>query len=230
MTDCKTLVFKISIILILSSFLSRFSYGDSLDYIISNIQQSYDAIYDFEARFVQESRVKSWSAAQVQKAEGVVYFKKEGKMCWDYQKPTPQRIISDGKKLWFYEPEDKQVTVSKVSTGLQSQISADLLTGKANLKRDFKVALINSQEKEDKGRIILELTPKTPQSNLNRVILKIDEKTFHIYQTEVYDLFDNFTRITFSQMKININLPDSLFVFTPPKGVEILTPPSIFLP
>jgi len=98
MTDCKTLVFKISIILILSSFLSRFSYGDSLDYIISNIQQSYDAIYDFEARFVQESRVKSWSAAQVQKAEGVVYFKKEGKMCWDYQKPTPQRIISDGKK------------------------------------------------------------------------------------------------------------------------------------
>ena len=72
MTDCKTLVFKISIILILSSFLSRFSYGDSLDYIISNIQQSYDAIYDFEARFVQESRVKSWSAAQVQKAEGVV--------------------------------------------------------------------------------------------------------------------------------------------------------------
>jgi outer membrane lipoprotein carrier protein len=228
----RTLVFKASVILILSGilFLSRISYGDSLDSTISSIQQTYDTIKDFKARFVQESRVKSLGAAQVQKAEGVVYFKKEGKMCWDYQQPTPQKIISDGIKLWFYEPEDKQVTVSKVGTGLQSQISANLLNGKANLKKDFRVALITSQTEKNKGEIVLELTPKTTQANLSRVILRLDEKNFQLHQTEVYDLFDNLTRITFSQVESNTNLPDSLFTFSPPSGVEILTPPTIPLP
>ncbi len=94
---------------------------------------SYDAIKDFKAHFVQESSIKSWNAEQVQKAEGMVYLKKGGKMFWDYQSPTPQQIISDGRQLWFYEPEDKQVMVTTVGEGLQSQVSADLLNGKALL-------------------------------------------------------------------------------------------------
>ena len=226
----KTAAFRLFVFLFLLSFLSDFSYGDSLDSIVSNIQQSYDALKDFKAYFVQESSVKSWDASHVQKAEGMVYFKKEGNMHWDYQKPTPQQMISDGKKLWFYEPEDNQVTISDVGAGFKSQISADLLNGKANLKRDFLVKLATSKDEEAKGRLVLELTPRATQSNLNKVILKVDRTTFLIYQTEVYDLFDNLTRLTFSQMKMNANLPDSLFVFVPPPGVEVLTPPNISLP
>ena len=48
--------------------------------------------------------------------------------------------------LWFYEPEDKQVTVTDVASGFQSQISADLLNGKAQLKRDFDVTEITKAE------------------------------------------------------------------------------------
>ena len=206
------------------------SYGDEIDTIVARIQLTYDAVKDFRAQFVQESMVKSWQAAQVQKAEGVVYFKKGGKMCWEYQHPISQKIISNGKKLWFYEPEDKQVTVGEVGKGLQSQISADLLNGKANLTRDFEVKLVTSMEDDYQGKLVLELTPKVSQSNLTRVMLKLDKSNFHIYQTEVYDLFDNITRITFSQIAMNTSLPDALFTFTPPKGVEILTPPSLSLP
>lgn len=222
--------FRLFFVLFLISFSCTLSYGDSLDSIIDSIQQSYDAVRDFKASFVQESRVKSWNAMQVQKAEGKVYFKREGKMHWDYHKPTPQQIISDGKTMWFFEPEDNQVTIAQVGDGLQSQISADLLNGKANLKRDFWVRLVGSKESENKDKLVLELTPRVSQPNLNRVILKVDRKTFQIYQTEVYDLFDNLTRITFSQMEINTNLPDTLFVFVPPPGVEVLTPPSLSLP
>jgi len=232
MANAKSLVLRLTSSVVFLSILlpQSFSYGNSLDTTIVSIQQSYDAIKDFKAHFIQESRVKSWSAAQVQKAEGVVYFKKEGKMYWDYQQPTPQKIISDGKELWFYEPEDKQVTMSRVGTGLQSQISADLLNGKANLKKDFQVALITPQAEKNKGEIVLELTPKISQANLSRVILTLDEGNYQLHQTEVYDLFDNLTRITFSQVESNINLPDSLFIFNPPSGVEILTPPTIPLP
>jgi outer membrane lipoprotein carrier protein len=204
--------------------------ANSLYSVIVNIQKSYDAIKDFKAQFVQESVVKSWNAKQVQKAEGNVYFKKEGKMFWDYQKPTPQQIISDGKMLWFFEPEDEQVTVTEVSDGLQSQISADLLNGKAQLTRDFKVREITSEADVQAGNIVLELIPNASQPNLSKIIMRLNNENFQIYQTEVYDLFENLTRITFSQIQIDTNLNDSLFTFTPPPGVEILSPPTVPLP
>ena len=49
-------------------FCPGLSSGNDLDEIVLKIQQCYDAIEDFQAKFVQESMVKSWSAAQVQKA------------------------------------------------------------------------------------------------------------------------------------------------------------------
>jgi outer membrane lipoprotein carrier protein len=211
-------------------FLVRGVYGNPLDADIAQIQKTYDAIRDIQANFVQESVVKSWNAEQVQKAQGKVFFRKEGKMFWDYQEPVPQQIISDGNTLWFYEPEDKQVTVTTVGAGFQSQISADLLNGKAQLKRDFDVTEMTSTAEGNAGKLALQLIPRSSQHNLSKILLRLDKNTFLIYQTEVYDLFDNLTRITFSQIQIDTNLADVLFTFTPPPGVEILAPPTIPLP
>jgi outer membrane lipoprotein carrier protein len=211
-------------------FLARGAYGNALDADIAQIQKTYDTIKDIQASFVQESVVKSWNAQQAQKAQGKVFFKKTGKMFWDYQEPVPQQIISDGNTLWFYEPEDKQVTVTTVGEGFQSQISADLLNGKAHLKRDFDVTEITSTADGNTGKLVLQLIPRSSQHNLSKVLLRLDKNTFLIYQTEVYDLFDNLTRITFSQIQIDTKLTDVLFTFTPPPGVEILAPPTIPLP
>jgi outer membrane lipoprotein-sorting protein len=35
----------------------------------------------------------------------------------------------------------------------------------------------------------------------------------------VYDQFENTVTMRFTKMSLNSNLPDSLFTFTPPKGV-----------
>jgi outer membrane lipoprotein carrier protein len=232
MKQGKMLILNGTCVLTLVSFLFllRGAYGNALDSDISQIQKTYDAIGNIQAHFVQESVVKSWNAEQVQKAQGKVFFKKEGKMFWDYQEPTPQQIISDGNTLWFYEPEDKQVTVTTVGAGFQSQISADLLNGTAQLKRDFEVKEMTSEAEGNAGKLVLQLIPRASQHNLSKIILRLDKNTFLIYQTEVYDLFDNLTRITFSQIQIDTNLADVLFTFTPPPGVEILAPPTIPLP
>ena len=211
-------------------FLLGGAYANPLDTDVSQIQKTYDTIRDIQAYFVQESVVKSWNAEQVQKAEGKVFFKKHGKMFWDYQQPAPQQIISDGNTVWFYEPEDKQVTVTTIGEGFSSQISADLLNGNAQLKRDFNVTDMTSPAEESAGKLVLQLIPRSPQQNLSKILLRLDKKNFLIYQTEVYDLFDNLTRITFSQIQIDTNLADTLFTFTPPPGVELLAPPTIPLP
>lgn len=204
--------------------------GDDTGDLVKRMQMSYNAIKDFKARFVQESSVKSWNAEQVQKAEGVVYLKKGGKMFWDYQSPTPQQIISDGKQLWFYEPEDKQVMVTTVGEGLQSQVSADLLNGKADVASDFAVRDRTTQADRERGVYVLELIPRRSQPNLSKIMLTVDRDTFQIKQTEVFDLFDNITRISFSRIEIDTLLSDALFSFTPPPGVAVVAPPALPLP
>lgn len=211
-------------------FFLRGAQGNALDDDIARVQKTYDGIRDIQADFVQESVVKSWHAEQMQKAQGKVFFRKEGKMFWDYREPVPQQIISDGNTLWFYEPEEKQVTVTTAGEGFQSQIAADLLNGKAQLKRDFAVSAVTSTEEVNAGKLALELIPRSSHHNLSRIILRIDRKTFLIYQTEVYDLFDNLTRITFFRIECDTGPGDALFTFIPPPGVEILSPPTIPLP
>jgi outer membrane lipoprotein carrier protein len=206
------------------------SRSDDTEALAKRIQTAYDAIKDFKAHFVQESSIKSWNAEQVQKAEGTVYLKKGGKMFWDYQSPTPQQIICDGRQLWFYEPEDKQVMVTTVGEGLQSQVSADLLNGKAQLARDFTIRDITSPSDREGGCYVLELIPRAAQPNLSKIILRADRNTFQIKQTEVYDLFDNLTRISFSRVEIDTLLSDALFTFITPPGVESVAPPALPLP
>jgi len=232
MKQGRTLILHSTCVLTLVSFLFliRGAYGNPVNADISQIQKTYDTIRDIQADFVQESVVKSWNAEQVQKAQGTVSFKKGGKMFWDYQEPAPQQIISDGNTLWFYEPEDKQVMVTTVGAGFQSQIAADLLNGKAHLKRDFDVTEMTSDAEGNAGKLVLQLIPRSSQHNLSKILLLLDKNTYIIYQTEVYDLFDNLTRITFSQIQIDTNLADVLFTFTPPPGVETLAPPTIPLP
>lgn len=216
--------------LVMSFFRPAASLSDDTEALAKRIQSAYDAIRDFKAHFVQESSIKSWQAEQVQKAEGMVYLKKGGKMFWDYQTPTPQQIISDGRQLWFYEPEEKQVMVTTAGEGLQSQVSADLLNGKAQLTRDFVVRDITSPPDREGGGYVLELIPRAPQPNLSKIILRADRNTFQIRQTEVYDLFDNLTRITFSRVEIDTRLSDAFFTFIPPPGVASVAPPALSLP
>jgi len=192
-----------------------------VDEIVAKIQKQYEVHEDFKAHFVQESLVKSLGKKQV--AEGTVFFKKPGKMRWNYQKPVKQEIISDGKSLWNYRPDDKQVVVSPMSRAFQSKVPSTFLAGIGNLKRDFKARW--AQEPSSQEHYLLELTPQESQGGLEKLVLLVDRENFKIHQARIQDLMGNVTQINFSKIQFNNRLSDSLFSFTPPKGVEIFQMP-----
>lgn len=192
-----------------------------LEEIVAKVQEQYETHEDFKANFIQESLVKSLGKKQV--AEGIVYFKKPGKMRWNYQKPTKQEIISDGKSLWNYRPEDKQVVVSPMTNAFQSKAPSTFLAGIGNLKKDFQARW--SKEPSPKENYSLELTPQEAQGSLEKLFLLVDRESFKILQARIQDVMGNVTQISFSKIQFDNRLPDSLFTFTPPKGVEVFTMP-----
>jgi len=193
----------------------------SLDEVLGKIQEQYEKHADFKADFGQEALIKS--LGKKQQAEGVVYFKKPGKMHWMYNKPTKQQIISDGKTLWNYQPENKQVIVSRVAQAFQSKTPSTFLAGLGNLKKDFQARFL--QDPAPGAGYSLELTPLEAQGGVEKLFLVADPKNFNILQAKIQDAMGNTTQITFSKIAFNNNLADSLFTFTPPKGVEVFTMP-----
>jgi outer membrane lipoprotein carrier protein len=193
----------------------------SLEGIVAKVQEQYDTRADFKANFVQESMVKSLGKKQV--SEGTVYFKKPGKMRWNYQKPFKQEIVCDGKTLWNYRPEDKQVMVGQMSQAVQGRVPSTFLAGLGNLQRDFQARWV--KEPSPREPYSLELTPQDIQGSLEKLFLLVDRESYQILQARIQDVMGNTTQINFSQIRFDNRLPDSLFTFSPPKGVEVFNLP-----
>jgi len=66
---------------------------------------------------------------------GTVYFRRPGRMRWEYESPEKKLFISDGKTVWFYVPADHSVTRSPVKSSSDWRTPLSLLTGKAELGR-----------------------------------------------------------------------------------------------
>jgi outer membrane lipoprotein carrier protein len=189
----------------------------SLDDVVRGLEGAYGRITDLKADFNQNAFNKSLN--QTIPAAGSVYLKKGGKLRWEYTQPTPQEIVSDGKTLWVYTPQLNQVNVAPAPEALAGP-AGSFLVGLGKLREHFGVRFMNPASPRDgDGNVVLDLTPKQPLPTLARLILSLDPKSWEVRRAVVYDQFENTVTMRFTKMALNSNLPDSLFTFTPPKGV-----------
>jgi len=191
--------------------------AETLDDVVRDVEAAYGRMTDLRAEFTQNAFNKSLN--QTIPAQGVVYLKKGGKLRWEYKEPTPQEIVSDGKKLWVYTPALGQVNVGEATEALAGP-AGSFLAGLGRLRAEFAVRFLNPAEPRDgEGNWVLDLTPKRPLPTLARLVLSMDAKTWELRRAVVYDQFENTVTMRFTKVAINSGLPDRLFTFEAPKGV-----------
>jgi outer membrane lipoprotein carrier protein len=88
---------------------------------------------------------------------GIAYFRRPGKMRWEYESPDKNLFLVDGKSAWFYVPADH--TVTKVP----AKQSGDWRTPFAFLMGDVRIARICSQ---------VSLAPQQPEASSGMVRLR----------------------------------------------------------
>jgi outer membrane lipoprotein carrier protein len=192
--------------------------AQGLDEVVGALEARYQKIQDLRSDFRQEVMNKSWG--QTIKSEGTVFLKRPGKMRWEYRSPSIQEIVSDGKSLWVYTAELKQVTISPAPRALAGP-AGSFLTGLGSLREEFSVRL-GSPPRDSTGQWVLDLTPKRPEPVLTRLVLSVDAAEFLVRKAVLYDEFGNAVTMHFNRITVNSGLPDKLFVFTPPKGVAVV--------
>jgi len=151
----------------------------------------------------------------VKESSGTLVMQRPGKFRWEYIRPYQQTIVADGEKIWIYDVELEQVTVKLLDATLGGT-PAVLLSGQKTVWEKFKIKELGSKG----GLEWVELTPKTPDNNFESVRLG-----FGAHDLEMMELLDSFgatTQLRFTQLQRNPVLDSSVFVFTPPKGVDII--------
>lgn len=183
---------------------------------VDAIQKHYDATKTFKAGFTQKAYIKMMD--QVQETRGEVYIKKPGKMKWVYNAPDPQILISNNKTLWLYLPEEKQVNKVPVENVYSNNTPALFLAGKGRLTDSFTVFQVIREE----DKIVMVMTPKREDMGLEKLVLSADKNNYQIIGSTVYDKLGNKTDISFNKIEINLELPEDMFQFKTPEGVEVM--------
>jgi chaperone LolA len=91
-----------------------------------------------EAEFVQSFTPKGFRNSQTE--SGTVVFGALPLMRWEYQKPEAKLFVFDGTESWFYLPEDKQVTVSKLDEARRRELPFLIIGDAAERGRAFNVS------------------------------------------------------------------------------------------
>ncbi len=190
-----------------------------LEQLIVKMQETYDTTQDLTAKFVQELTLAS--IKKTEREEGTVYFKNPGRMYWEYIRPKSKKLVVNPQKAWLYVPEDHVVYIQDAKSMYQSKVILRFLSGTGKMRNDFQIEYAAPQATDKEGHYLLVLTPKQADLGIDRLHLTVDRNSHQILQCRFSDAFGNLTRIRFQNISTNNQLPESLFHFKPPGGVEI---------
>ncbi len=179
--------------------------------LLRRVEERNRRTVDLTARFVQSYRSGMLGHEIVE--SGLLSVKRPGRMRWEYEEPELKTFVADGQSFYFYIPADRQVLVQPQAG--QRGVAVTLLSGSGSLSAEFRVELA------DGGESRLRLTPRERDPDVREVLVDVGPAG-EILAIEVMDIQSNRSRYEFHDTKTNVGLPESLFSFDMPEGVEVI--------
>ena len=189
----------------------------SAQQVAAALQKKYDTIRDFSADFVND--YEGGILRKKLSEKGTVQIKKPGRMRWIYTNPHKQ-FVSDGRRMYVYYPDDKQVTVTPVPEEDEATSAVLFLAGKGNLTRDFTASFVPSAASDTYA---LKLQPRLKDHDYDWLEVVVDRGTLQIRSLSFEDKQGGRSTFRFSRFKENTGLSDKIFVFKIPAGADVIT-------
>jgi outer membrane lipoprotein carrier protein len=163
-----------------------------------------DGLVTLQAKF--EQSVLDTENATTGQMHGVFLLQRPGQFRWDYVSPRKQVILADGRDVWLIEEDLKQVTRHYQKWALKGTPAA-FLALEESVEKDFEVVEIG----ERLGMQWLELIPRDPESDFNRVLLAFAGN--ELRHMELNDKFGQISRFHFLEVQRNLPIDPQLFVY-----------------
>lgn len=181
---------------------------------LTRVEAWLGSVKTLSADFVQVVRNRDGQITS--RVTGKLSLSRPDRFRWDYRQPYEQLIVADGRRLWLYDADLEQVTVRPLESGLGST-PAMLLSGAGSVGDSFTGGPV-----ERDGELTwCRLVPKQQGSDFESVSLGFDGRG-GLVAMQLLDKLGQSTELDFSDVALNRKLDPALFMFTPPKGADVI--------
>jgi outer membrane lipoprotein carrier protein len=217
-------------------FLALFNLG-SETILVRKFEALYRSARTLEATFLEQY---SENGRVVRTEAGIAYFRRPGKMRWEYKSPESDVYLVDGKTAWFYVPADHTVTREPAGQSSDWRAPLALLAGNMEVSRMCaRVELAQGERPVTPGDAVLQCTlrgaeashaqnsknhntsPQTEDAGQS-VFFEIVPETGELARILIRGSGRVQVEFRFTHWRINEPLAASLFRFATPPGVVIV--------
>jgi outer membrane lipoprotein carrier protein len=190
-----------------------------LDVALEGLQRKYSQVRDLRMEFIQSYK----SPRRAAKTEtGTLVLKRPGMMRWEYKTPIEKLFVSNGKTVFFYLPQEKQVQKAKVKKSRDQRIPFLFLLGKGNLKRDFSKVEWAQEKPFFQGNRVILAYPKKGIDEFAKILMEFSPQTFQLQRVTIIDVDGTTSEFVFTSIQQDLGTTAGVFDFKVPPGTEVV--------
>ena len=188
--------------------------GDKTETVIKKLQKRYDSIRDASVTYIQQ--VQFGVTKSEQSFSGTLTMKQGNRYRIEMEQQT---IVTDGKSVWSYSKMNNQVLIDRYKDDPKSFSPDKVLV---NLPSNYNAAMLGNEKMGDKEVSVLKLTPKKDKLNFKWMKIWVDPEEWLMKKIQVLDISDNLMTYLLNEIKINQGIPDTVFQYVAPSGVDVI--------
>jgi outer membrane lipoprotein carrier protein len=178
---------------------------------VQTLQNKLVGLQNMSADFQQIVAEKDGTV--LQKTSGKMALERPNKFRWETTSEPKQLIITDGKKLWIYDPGLKQVTIRGLTAGISQTPLLLLINSPGDLAKNFIISKMN------RPGDWFQLKPKDKTNMFTSIVVGFDNN--NLKQINFVNQLGQKTNLLFSN--IIVNQPNiANFNFVIPKDIDVI--------
>ena len=196
----------------------------ALSAILEGIRKRYGSApgltLNYEREVITKSMAMLGDQVKAETAAGLIHYKSPHLLKFQQETPTKEILVTDGNLLWWYiQAKNQAHRYSGHQLSQEVKLLGDIFQGLRGVEQSF---VILQKGEDDKGALILEVTPSPSWGDIDHIDLTLTPGSFHIQKVEIYNLLGGLTRFKLGDSIKEEKFKDDFFKFTPPAGTRII--------
>ncbi|KJU84301.1 outer membrane lipoprotein carrier protein LolA [Candidatus Magnetobacterium bavaricum] len=201
----------VSVALVMSLMGTQAVAEDTRGKFLSRVREVYSTLKDVKGQFKQTSRLKD--LGKEMNFSGEFFIKIPNRLHWYYEGDQVQEVYVNDNVLVVYQKKLSQAIRTRYDAQTMGQSPIALLSGLKDVDKHYDITERNGT---------LRLIPKKEFNSMKHFDIHPSESGFPIKKIVVTDLKDNEIEITLKDVRLNTNIIDETFTFTPPKDTKVV--------
>jgi outer membrane lipoprotein carrier protein len=202
------------LVLVFFLLIPMLSHAAAGDDVIRRVQAKFQSLRALSLNFEMTYRAADSTATNF---TGKLYLGAPGHFRME---SALQTIVSDGQTVWTYSPDQKQVIVyNNTSSEIPLLTPQQLLF---DYPDKYKIKSVKQDKLNGLTCDLLSMTPKDPSDPTKILQIWVDRQESFTRRFQLEDLGGSVTTFDFRDFHTAGALPDTIFTFTTPAGVEVV--------